>query len=68
MEILSRFNQWSSLALPIPHPFDAAPQLQGKLVGRQVTLDLFGDQKKSSADKRCWTASNQLGWGWFEFE
>ncbi len=25
--------------------------LQGKLVGRQVTLDLFGDQKKSAEKK-----------------
>ena len=30
---------------------DNATLLQGKLVGRQVTLDLFGDQKKSTEKK-----------------
>jgi len=30
---------------------DNATLLQGELVGRQVTLDLFGDQKKSTEKK-----------------
>lgn len=51
------FWVWAASIFEILQP--AMPQ--GKLVGRQVTLDLFGDQKKSAAEKKRLCCNQQSG-------